>query len=753
MARTVVLVPLVALLLAVAAGAASSGGSGRIVFATVLPEYPLPDNFQVDRSYVVGSNGRGLREVGLDEVFSPDGSELAAVRSGSEVWVSNAHGTDERKLAGFSGGTAVRDVKWSPDGSRLAFVADGIWVVGADGTGLRELFAQAASAPAWSPDGSRLAFAAGGLWVAGTDGTGLRELFAPPSGAVDRPEWSPDGSRLDITVGSDLWLVSADGAIQRLLFRPAAPTAGFDIEYFDDVEWAPSGSALAVTVVTYKGCSGDSNFDECVDSYALTFGRRGAPIGKLRHASNLRWSPDGTRVAFESPAPADPEEGTVDVARPDGRGRHALTPDLFVPTGYCWQSPLWLDATTVTVRATNCDFFFTYGTYFGFAVLRADNGSLVWRTRASSWAFSGDGKRVVFVKLVRGGSSAVFTANRDGTHERRLATFDYADLPVWSPDGRHVAFTAAGCCYLDLDNAPATGGRVRRLVRLPVDRTIDALSWTGPRLVYQSQTPASAVPDLWTMLPDGTDLRRLTANGLGDGTPSWSPDGTRIAFSRSTQTHAGVISAIYTVRPDGSGLRRIVGGPHGTGTTPSWSPDGKQLAYQRSSAIVVVNADGTGARQLEPVGFVSSSAWSPDGTEIAYAANGDIVVTKPDGTGGTTLLHSCCGPPAWSPDGSQLAFVCWSCAPANGRGIAVANADGSDMHLVTADAGPESPTWSPDGRELLYAGTSCANGADPWNGPPAICEVAADGTGLHAVTPPQVGSFSPSWTGISVAER
>jgi dipeptidyl aminopeptidase/acylaminoacyl peptidase len=76
--------------------------------------------------------------------------------------------------------------------------------------------------------------------------------------------------------------------------------------------------------------------------------------------------------------------------------------------------------------------------------------------------------------------------------------------------------------------------------------------------------------DVWTMNADGTDLTRLTHSPGFDFDPSWSPDGTQIAYRHERNDEA----EIWLMNPDGSGQRRLA-----RGIAPAWSPDGSMIAY------------------------------------------------------------------------------------------------------------------------------------------------------------------------------
>ena len=120
-------------------------------------------------------------------------------------------------------------------------------------------------------------------------------------------------------------------------------------------------------------------------------------------------------------------------------------------------------------------------------------------------------------------------------------------------------------------------------------------------------------------LRDGARRQQSTPSDPGagstfDSTPSWSPDGKRIAFARK--------GAIFVMAADGSGQRRLT---HPTRSElhsdPAWSADGKQIVFERNyQSIYVMGADGSRQRRLTTIPG-RSPAWSPDGKQIAFAAS------------------------------------------------------------------------------------------------------------------------------------
>lgn len=138
---------------------------------------------------------------------------------------------------------------------------------------------------------------------------------------------------------------------------------------------------------------------------------------------------------------------------------------------------------------------------------------------------------------------------------------------------------------------------------------------------------------LYVMDADGTDFRQLTQGSGSDRNTAWSAGGTRIAFARSGNDGYEV----YIVDADGSNVRAVTSVAAESAPSPSWSPDGSRIALDVDGAIHVVSIDGTGLRRLSPElpkGVLDMSpSWSPDGTQIAFMryTNGDVAHTAEDG--------------------------------------------------------------------------------------------------------------------------
>jgi Tol biopolymer transport system component len=213
----------------------------------------------------------------------------------------------------------------------------------------------------------------------------------------------------------------------------------------------------------------------------------------------------------------------------------------------------------------------------------------------------------------------------------------------------------------------------------------------------------------------------------------------------------------------GTNLLRLTTSP-GNDLNPSWSPDGTKIAFTSkrtgNNEIFVMNADGTGQVDITNNAAADNQpAWSPDGTEILFNREhkpshlGRLFVVHPDGTGMTRispfglLIHEedCAGVPAdWSPDGSQVTFAAsLRSGEREGTAVFVMNSDGTGLHRVTpyGENGIAGATWSPDGTTIVFSAVFLTRHHLLWS-------VHPDGTGLSELTPPTNGDSAcgPVWS-------
>jgi TolB protein len=220
--------------------------------------------------------------------------------------------------------------------------------------------------------------------------------------------------------------------------------------------------------------------------------------------------------------------------------------------------------------------------------------------------------------------------------------------PAWSRDGTKIAFVSDQRCCVD----------------------------------EQEQA------DVYVMDANGYD-RHARTRVTTDGDPKlgvvWSPDGKQLAFG---YTAAGLAPKIAIVNADGTGRHDV-----GDGRYPSWSPDGTRLAFDDGrNRVVVSNIDGSGTHQ---VATGSRPAWSPDGSRIAYENGAAVFSTRLDGSD-TIRVSEGMTAPAWSPNGTSI-------AGAAQNGIRIVRADGSSAKVLAGSRrGDGDPTWSPDGTRIVF---------------------------------------------------
>lgn len=159
-----------------------------------------------------------------------------------------------------------------------------------------------------------------------------------------------------------------------------------------------------------------------------------------------------------------------------------------------------------------------------------------------------------------------------------------------------------------------------------------------------------------TRLP--AEGKRVTRGIHLDNSPSWSPDGKRVAFSRNGD--------IYIASPSGEILKRLTISP-AIDLSPTWSPDGRKIAFVSDRAgapnIYVVSSEGGRAVRITSGGYNTDPAWSPNASvnRIAFVkvkkSKADIYAIGPDGRGKQRLTSSGRNEhPSWSPDGHYISF-------------------------------------------------------------------------------------------------
>jgi TolB protein len=739
--------------LAAAVGGAALTRQGLIVFVSDLPTYPLPDNLGTYQQFSIGVDGRNRREIhpAPHWVWSRDRVSLLFARETAgavEVWQQRADATGRHRIAVLADAGPVVDIGLSPNGRQLFVAARSLWVLGATGSAPHVAYEPAAgvglSQVRWTGN-ARLTLVADGLWLAAADGSRPIRLF---QATVHDYVAAPDGGAA-VVRNDRTWLARSDA-------DPVEVTR----DELSDVEWGPRGDAVAIESISDAACRTSGSSYKCAEWYVTVLDRGGKELSAFNDGRDLAWSPDGTRVAFESGLFAlDPESGTIEVAARDGTAETTVSRRLKKSSDSCWRDPAWVGDLRVSFVESGCDPD-QYETGSRTVVVDVATAKLVGSTSGSDAVPSPDGRRIAYLAPTQNGS-AVFVAARDGTRRRRISpTNRDVDEVVWSPDGRFLFFTLGDTASehgQQIYAAPEGGGPTRQVTHEPERSFEYGLSFAdrGRRLVYWSNLDSVYGQALWLMRPDGTGVRRLTPSrtAKNNWAPAWSPDGNRIAF-----THArGQGSEIDVIDADGRNLHRLVGRRGGKDASPSWSPDGTHLAFVReengSLYLAVADADGGDVHLLKTAPSVyGRPVWAPDGTEILYVSGDELTSVSRDGKRIRTALHlSCDAPPctqigsfAFSPDGSRLVVSCAYCDRSTAEGVWTMRPDGSERRLTVAIPATRV-SWSPDGQTILFAGKcrpAPPAGATPVEG---ICRIGVDGSNLRLLTPWPLWSGDASW--------
>jgi len=228
------------------------------------------------------------------------------------------------------------------------------------------------------------------------------------------------------------------------------------------------------------------------------------------------------------------------------------------------------------------------------------------------------GSKIVFVSS-KTGNKEIYQCDFDGQGVQQLTNFRSISLtPVFSPDGRYLSYTSY------------TSGRPTLYVKNLADNTIASVVKNGVsvdpgwRNTGEVATTLSFEGDqeIYLVRPDGSITRRITSSRGIDVSPTFSPDGSRMAF---VSARNGLPQIFIQDMQTGAVKRLTYSGRYNT--QPSWSPGGDKIAYttwEKSGEIniFVINADGSGLKRLTSGARENESpSWSPDGSMIVFTSN------------------------------------------------------------------------------------------------------------------------------------
>lgn len=277
-------------------------------------------------------------------------------------------------------------------------------------------------------------------------------------------------------------------------------------------------------------------------------------------------------------------------------------------------------------------------------------------------------------------------------------------------------------------------------------------------LLAASSTPTFQPPSptvIFTQIPSPTPTHTFTvpaATATPDFTSTPEPDTGRIFFTQCLSFAS--LCNIMVVNADGSGLRQLTNAS--VSDNPVLSPDGQKIAFISNreggdGKLYVMNADGSRVKRLtNDLGGDRYPSWSPDSQQIVFAQNlvynsirneeMEIAVINSDGKNLRQLTHNTVidYAPDWSPDGSKIAYD----SDIDGyRQIFVMDPDGSNVQQLTSNTLMDCnhPKWSPDGHQIaLY----CQGQKHS-----SIYVMEADGSNFRALADdPELSSYMAVWS-------
>ena len=442
--------------------------------------------------------------------------------------------------------------------------------------------AEVETQPAWSPDGKAIAYAGS---IDGISQVFFRDLGSPASVQITKsplactyPFWSPDGARIYYHAGGQLWSVgAAGGASARVLESATRATI------------SPDGKSLVFS----RGQSGTVKLWISPGDGTAPRAYQQPPFPQGLLSAVPQFSPDGSKIAV------------------------MITKSTAIQGGEFWILP------------------FPSGTPH--RILQSVSANAV--IPRLDWMR--DNRHLVFSAVVAGiPGSHIYVGDIEADTVRPLtsSTSDEA-FPAVSPEGRRIVFASGGTDF-DLFEVPLNGAPLRTL--LATSRTEEYPAWSPSGTQYAYTTDASGAPELWLRSVQEGWARPLVTVGA-QGTADWirlerpvfSPDGQRVAYDVYSRQHGIWISPVAGGRP--VPLDPATSDQH----MPSWSPDGTWIAYrrQRGEKWELAKAPFGGGTPVVLVEDVARAGvgggevpWSPAGDWIAFRKTSPgLYLVSPDG--------------------------------------------------------------------------------------------------------------------------
>jgi Tol biopolymer transport system component len=397
-------------------------------------------------------------------------------------------------------------------------------------------------------------------------------------------------------------------------------------------------------------------------------------------------------------------------------------------------------------------------------------------------SFSPSGDRVAFVWTgdAKDRNDDIYVKPLDGATPRRLTTSPDREIsPVWSRDGRDIAFVRFSGEERSIFMITAVGGSERKLLTADVPSFHGwggRIDWSpdGDSIAYSDAAAPNRPTGLYRLSVGTLERQQLTSppeSSIGDQQPAYSPDGTMLAFVRLLSYYvadayvmpAGVswrvnefhrllyFAADVYVMPAGGGEPTRLTFDNTVVQGLAWAPDGRSIVFSSdrggTSGLWRVPAAGG---EPEPFGVGDGAitpAISRQGQRLAYAkpfvimstSRLDLPVSPSSAGSRTKVLSTTAGDaaPRISPDGRRIAVAS---SRSGWREIWVCDGDGSNLLQLTAlgRSSTGSPQWSPDGRSIAFD-TRLDEQSD-------VYVIGADGGPPRRLTDDPADDHVPSWS-------
>ena len=238
------------------------------------------------------------------------------------------------------------------------------------------------------------------------------------------------------------------------------------------------------------------------------------------------------------------------------------------------------------------------------------------------WVFGKRGMAQTRIAYVNNGELKI--VDSDGAETRAITTGRGALSPAWSPTGESVVFTVLGNTGTQVQELDVRTGKTRRVSQIRAGLNITPVYQPGGNSILYAQGTGNGTDlVLATLALDSSRPKKITiGRGTDNTSPSYSPDGTQIAFISGRSGSPQV----YIMDADGSNVQLLT--PYKAGVrsyraSPDWSPDGRAVAYEQQNGnfqIWMVDVRDRVPKQLTNEGENEDPSWAPDGRHIVFTS-------------------------------------------------------------------------------------------------------------------------------------